>query len=105
MDITDVGAVQAAIESTAVTEVTRCHKLSGLGLGLGDIAGIHGAITSRVADQHAHRNAHVVRICAIAYAEKCDRYPLRVADISQRHDHYGFGLVTSTNPPVRRTAV
>ena len=73
LDKRDIGAVDAAIESNILTEVTRCHKLPGLGLGLSDIAGIHSAIGSGVAGQNGHWNHQcAVRINSVAHIAEGD---------------------------------
>jgi len=53
-DEPDVGTVDESIRVNVFAEIGRGHAFARLRLGLPDIAGIHEAVSRRVAYQHAY---------------------------------------------------
>src|SRR6266513_1384954 len=69
----NVRTVDQAIGSHVFTEIAACYLLTGLRLGLGDIARVDRTIRGRVSLEHAHRNRNVSNVRPIVNVGQSDR--------------------------------
>ena len=93
----NVGAVNESVDGDVFAEVASSDQLSGLRLGLGDIARVDRAIGGRVAFERAHRHPHITGVATVAHVGEVDRYSLRVGDFGKVYRHHGAVYVRTAD--------